>query len=124
MSELLRNTLLAKRISCLASPSGSVGMAVCETCFYLSNSKASTLIGGKSRGYKDEKASMVVSRLCFHQGNWLVAQHTPSAQDTVSSCTNWISAGSYAFTTAETQQAVCEKMPLPATVLCKKDIPG
>ena len=44
--------------------------------------------GGKHRGYDHEKANMVVS--C--RGNWLVAQHTPGEQDTVSGWTNWVSA--------------------------------
>ena len=35
---------------------------------------------------------MVVSRLCFQRGNWLVAEHTPGEQDTMSGWTNRISA--------------------------------
>ena len=47
-----------------------------KTCFYLSKYKASTLIGGRQKErereiyiYNHEKANVVVSRLCFHQGN-------------------------------------------------------
>lgn len=55
----VKHTIVAKRISCLVSPNGSVGRAV---CFYSSDYEASTLIGGKHEGCNHKKRTWLY---CF-----------------------------------------------------------
>ena len=94
----VKHTIVAKRISCLVSPNGSVGRAV---CFYSSDYEASTLIGGKHEGCNHKKRTWLYSffgSIGATWGNWLVAQHAPSERDIVSGCTKLISAENCAIT--------------------------